>query len=385
VAVSAGRIVGAGLAATGVLIVALCIGVLFALDREGSVHQDAIDQVERSDRLESLRTSLAALGHSAQLVAADSAGALPGAVEEAALRIESALTGMPAATRDFMASRAEVERLSRLAVLNARSVASARHDVQAAEERAREAQRTAEGAALLLERELQARGAILNRDAARQIRAGRNLRIAVTVALVSALGLIGVVFALYRAARRRERAALARIEQLAHFDSLTGLPNRTLIRDRLHQEAARSRRSGKPFAVLLFDLDGFKAVNDTHGHAAGDAALRVAASRAREALRSSDSLGRLGGDEFLAVLPETASDGALSVAAKLGEALRQPYPLPQGSARMSASIGVACFPADAEEEERLLHVADVALYQAKRHGKDRVERAVPERTAALAV
>jgi diguanylate cyclase (GGDEF)-like protein len=387
--VSAGRIIGAGLVAAGVLIVALCLGVLYALDREGRVHQDAIDQLERSDRVEAVRSALADLGHAARLAATSASGGSSDAVERAAATIESGLEEMEMrdATGPGAVAAKEIDRLARLAVLNARSVASARgaRGKASTEAAAREAELLAAEASSSLERELDARGASLNRDAARQIRAGRTLRIAVTVALAGALGLLAIVFTLYRTARHRERAALARIEQLAHFDSLTALPNRALIRDRLHHEAARSRRSGRPFTVLLFDLDGFKAVNDTWGHAAGDAALKQAATRAHSALRNSDTAGRLGGDEFLAILPETTAQGAVSVAEKLRMALREPYALSQGTARMSASIGIASWPADAEDEDALLHAADTALYSAKRHGKDRVEQARAAEPAAATI
>jgi diguanylate cyclase (GGDEF)-like protein len=376
--VNAGRIIGAGLAIAGALIVALCLGVLYALDHEGRVHQDAIDQIERSDRVEVVRTALAELGHAARLVAASGSTESTEAVERAAGAIENGLGAMAPSSAEGPTSAAEIDRLARLAVLNARSVIAARKTkgAKAAEEPAREAERLSQEGAALLERGLDAKGALLNRDAAAQIRAARTMRIIVMVALASLLGLLAAMFMLFRAARRRERAALARIEQLAHFDSLTGLPNRALVNDRLRLETARARRSGKPFSVVLLDLDGFKAVNDTWGHAAGDEALKLAASRARSAMRGSDTVGRLGGDEFLAVLPETTAAGALALAQKLAALLREPYPLRTGSGSMSASIGVACFPEDADDEERLLQAADDALYRAKRHGKDRIERAV---------
>jgi diguanylate cyclase (GGDEF)-like protein len=150
----------------------------------------------------------------------------------------------------------------------------------------------------------------------------------------------------------------------------------------------------KGFAVVLFDLDGFKEVNDTWGHPAGDRVLAMVAERARKCVRASDTLGRLGGDEFLAVLPETSEEGALAVAEKLRAALNEPYALDTGPARVGASFGVALFPAHAEESDTLLSAADRALYTAKREGKGRVclaqadapararERALPERAAS---
>ena len=381
-AVSAGRIVGAGLAAAGALIVVLCVGAIYALDHEGRVHQDAIDQLERADRVEAMRTALAQLGHSARLAAAAGSAEAFTALDASAAQIQVGLEALRPKSAQAPSTAAEIDRLARLALLNARSVAAVRRarGAHAAEDPAREAERLAQEAAALLERELEAHGADLARDAARQIRAGNTLRLLVIMALAGSLAMLGVVFTRYRAARRRERVALARIEQLAHFDSLTGLPNRALVRDRMHLEAARARRSGHPFTLLLFDLDGFKAVNDMWGHAAGDEALKVAASRARATLRDSDTLGRLGGDEFLAVLPETTADGALAVAEKMRLALREPYVLPQGTARMSASLGIASFPEDGDEEEQLLHAADAALYAAKRNGKDRIEHGPGQET-----
>jgi diguanylate cyclase (GGDEF)-like protein len=124
--------------------------------------------------------------------------------------------------------------------------------------------------------------------------------------------------------------------------------------------------------VLLFDLDGFKPVNDTWGHAAGDRVLAVVADRARKCVRASDTVGRLGGDEFLAILPETSLDGAIGVATKLGAALAEPYVLDNATARLSASIGVALFPDHGGDPEQLQRAADAALYRAKRDGKNRM-------------
>src|SRR5262249_51742942 len=153
------------------------------------------------------------------------------------------------------------------------------------------------------------------------------LRKYVTGLLVGSIVVLGGLFIVYRRVQVRERETQRRIERLAHFDTVTGLPNRALLADRLGQEATRSRRNGRPVAVVLFDLDGFKSVNDTWGHAAGDRVLAIVAERAKQCVRSSDTVGRLGGDEFLAILPETTLDGALGVADKLREALSAPYEL----------------------------------------------------------
>jgi len=193
---------------------------------------------------------------------------------------------------------------------------------------------------------------------------------------VGSIAVLAGLFVVYRRVQVRERETQRRIERLAHFDTVTGLPNRALLSDRLGQEAARSRRNGRPFAVLLFDLDGFKSVNDTWGHAAGDRVLAIVAERTRQCVRSSDTVGRLGGDEFLAILPETTLDGALGVADKLREALRAPYDLDKARASLSASVGVSLFPEHGTDPEMLQQRADAALYAAKREGKNRTVVAV---------
>jgi diguanylate cyclase (GGDEF)-like protein len=121
----------------------------------------------------------------------------------------------------------------------------------------------------------------------------------------------------------------------------------------------------------LFDLDGFKAVNDTWGHPAGDRLLAMAAERARRSLRASDTLGRLGGDEFLALLPRTGVEGAIDAAEKLRAAIAAPYLIDAGEARVGVSIGIAVSDAHGVDPEALQKAADTALYDAKREGKNR--------------
>jgi diguanylate cyclase (GGDEF)-like protein len=273
---------------------------------------------------------------------------------------------------------------ARIAVLNARSIRDTRNNRghATADAAALEAETMAREAAAALERILDSNAALINRQALAQLRTGEALRRYVMGALVGSIVMLGVLYLQYRGARRRERAALERIRQLAHYDPVTGLPNRALLADRLALEVARAHRSERPFALLSFDLDGFKAVNDTWGHAAGDAALAIVAARAREAVRNSDTVGRHGGDEFLALLPETALDGAQRVAEKLRLALAQPYAVGDGKATMSASIGLALFPDHGSDAEALQRAADAALYEAKREGKDRVK--VARRAAAVA-
>jgi len=167
--------------------------------------------------------------------------------------------------------------------------------------------------------------------------------------------------------RKRERA---RLTYLSFYDELTELPNRRLFRDRADQVLAMARRERREIALLYLDIDGFKLVNDSLGHAAGDALLRKAAARLREALRESDTVARLGGDEFAILLAgESAGESAPRVAAKIRELLGQPVTMGERDVRMGVSIGISVFPRDADEFETLLKNADVAMYQAKTRHK----------------
>ena len=137
-----------------------------------------------------------------------------------------------------------------------------------------------------------------------------------------------------------------------------------------------ARRQNRGLALLFIDLDHFKEVNDTHGHAIGDALLISAAQRMRDSLRASDLLGRQGGDEFMALLQDVESpEHALQVADKLREALSAPYLLAGQACRISASIGIAVYPLHGEDSETLTTQADRAMYEAKRSGRNRVSGA----------
>jgi diguanylate cyclase (GGDEF)-like protein/PAS domain S-box-containing protein len=167
------------------------------------------------------------------------------------------------------------------------------------------------------------------------------------------------------------KEAEERLAYLAQFDSLTGLPNRHLFRDRLMQSMAQATRLAKPMAVLFIDLDRFKLVNDTLGHGAGDHLLKEATRRLRACLRPGDSVGRFGGDEFGAVLADLGKPGDASVVAqKIIDALAQPFHLDGHETYVTASIGITLFPADGDDAGTLIMNADTAMYRAKEQGRN---------------
>jgi len=170
------------------------------------------------------------------------------------------------------------------------------------------------------------------------------------------------------------KAAEAHMHNLAHYDVLTGLPNRTLLSDRLQQAIAAAKREKLHMALMFIDLDKFKPVNDTLGHHIGDLMLKEVAKRMLECLRESDSAARIGGDEFVVLLPffETESD-AVAVAEKIRNALEQPFELAGHSLRISSSIGVAVYPEHGADEKSLLKNADTAMYYAKEAGRNNVK------------
>ena len=169
---------------------------------------------------------------------------------------------------------------------------------------------------------------------------------------------------------RERREAEERIRHLAHHDGLTGLANRTLFGERFRHALVLSDRAAEPSAVLCLDLDRFKAVNDTLGHAAGDMLLRQVADRLREATRETDTVARLGGDEFAIVQSNVPQpQGASALAARLVEALSAPFDLGGQQANIGTSVGVALYPQDGATADALLKNADVALYRAKAQGR----------------
>jgi diguanylate cyclase (GGDEF)-like protein len=194
------------------------------------------------------------------------------------------------------------------------------------------------------------------------------------VALISSAALILIFF--HGVVRKLSNAQIAARDKIAYqamHDSLTGLANRPAVIEHLDSRFSDSEteRALGGFALMLLDLDGFKAVNDEMGHDAGDTLLKIVATRLTITLRDSDFIARLGGDEFLIVLPQISDrDTATVVANKLVQAIGKPYSIKGGEAKVSASIGVSLFPHDGGDRETLMKCADIAMYEAKRAGRN---------------
>jgi len=175
--------------------------------------------------------------------------------------------------------------------------------------------------------------------------------------------------------QRRDRAgrdAESRVKQMALVDDLTGLPNRRLLSDRLSQSITKAQRDGELFALLHIDLDGFKLVNDSFGHDIGDAVLGKVAQRLRSRYRQSDTLARIGGDEFALILDRIQERGdAQKAAESIQDVLRAPFAINGHSIQITASVGISIFP-DGHDYGQLLQQADCAMYAAKRSGKGRI-------------
>ncbi|MFG0548967.1 putative bifunctional diguanylate cyclase/phosphodiesterase [Pseudomonas sp. yb_9] len=171
-----------------------------------------------------------------------------------------------------------------------------------------------------------------------------------------------------------ELAAHAQIHHMAHHDALTGLPNRTLFNERLRQALVRGSENAKLTAALCLDLDNFKNINDSLGHAFGDKLLRALGKRLRRELREHDTLARLGGDEFAVVLTGLdGRDAACNTAQRLINAICPPFQIEGHQFTVGVSIGIAIAPDDHDQAEQLLGYADMALYEAKRNGRNRYE------------
>ena len=173
----------------------------------------------------------------------------------------------------------------------------------------------------------------------------------------------------------------ARIENLVHFDQLTGLPNRTLLNDRFKYALSLAQRSREQLAVMFLDLDNFKTINDTLGHTIGDQLLIEVSKRLKAALREEDTISRQGGDEFFLILPGTDENGATNVATKLIEAVSRPYQIEQHELISTPSIGIAIYPHDGEDLEILSKNADTAMFRAKQGGRNNFRFFTPEMQA----
>ncbi|MBV8083405.1 MAG: diguanylate cyclase [Chloroflexi bacterium] len=180
--------------------------------------------------------------------------------------------------------------------------------------------------------------------------------------------------------RNKARLAAHHAETRAMHDVLTELPNRALLEDRLEQAVREAKREGTSAAVLLVDLNGFKAVNDTLGHAVGDQVLREVGQRLIRTIRASDTVARLGGDEFVVVLPNVPHEHhVIDVAHKLWLSVTAPFDVRAGTAaHVGASIGAALYPGDGQDPPALLTAADRMMYECKRAGLSFVSSATPE-------
>jgi diguanylate cyclase (GGDEF)-like protein len=201
------------------------------------------------------------------------------------------------------------------------------------------------------------------------------------VALAGTLGVLWWVVVL----RRRIRLSEERFRHMAQHDTLTGLATRLVLQDRLNVALEAAKRHHTGLAVLMLDLDRFKEVNDTFGHSAGDEVLRVTANRLLESVRKSDTVARVGGDEFVILLPEFDSANVESIAAKLVVVASGPIQFENHAVPVSVSIGVCTFSAEAMDAVEMLKGADAALYEAKEHGRRRFSIYIPRFSASQSV
>ena len=182
----------------------------------------------------------------------------------------------------------------------------------------------------------------------------------------SVAGLIGTIIDI-----TERKLAEERVRHLAQYDELTGLSNRNMFNQQLARAFAQARRHARPLAILFIDLDGFKNINDTLGHQAGDHVLKEVAVRLRDCLRESDTVGRLGGDEFVVLIEELPHSGHITVVAqKILAAVAKPFILQEQEFHITASIGISTYPDDGEDMQGLLKNADIAMYRAKERGKN---------------
>jgi diguanylate cyclase (GGDEF)-like protein/PAS domain S-box-containing protein len=194
------------------------------------------------------------------------------------------------------------------------------------------------------------------------------------------LAFIERIATLYATALQRKRMEDI-IRQLAYHDPLTGLPNRNLFNDRSALAVAHAKRYQEKIALMVLDVDHFKEINDTLGHSAGDQLLRDFSNRLVSVLRKTDTVSRIGGDEFMILLPEVVdAEDAVYIARKILEAIRRPFMFQERGVRITTSIGIATYPEDGKDIETLLKHADTAMYQAKEAGRDNYHRGTPKTT-----
>jgi diguanylate cyclase (GGDEF)-like protein len=206
--------------------------------------------------------------------------------------------------------------------------------------------------------------------------AGRTLAVLAVVVALALAGFAWVVVLRHRVEQqtRTIRESEERLRHLSQHDALTGLPNRLLLEDRLNVALKRSARFNSVLGILMVDLDGFKAVNDTLGHRAGDLALCEIASRIRKSVRQTDTVARLGGDEFIVLLPDLRlSEEAEAMASKIAALIAEPFQADGKPIAISASIGVCVSPRDSTDAEELMQQVDAAMYRAKALGRNRWE------------
>jgi len=199
--------------------------------------------------------------------------------------------------------------------------------------------------------------------------------VTLAIAVVSAIAVY-----IYRTnARLRQevderKRAEEKIQRMAYHDFLTGLPNRKLFTDRVGIALTQAQRNQKKTGIIMLDLDNFKDVNDTLGHAVGDLLLKATAERLKAALRKGDTVARFGGDEFALILPDLKGiEGAIKVAQKIVDSFRKPFLVDTHQLIVTTSIGIAVYPDDGTDEGVLMKNADIAMYQAKQAGRDRYQ------------
>jgi len=378
VVISRARLAAAGLAIAAVTIIALAAFVLIDLTRQAQLNAEVVVAQEVKDHLYALRAALQELRSASRLGARTGDAQAFRNIERRALDVETELHSIDAHARAMVAGANELAQAAQLLVVHARSVRSVRGALggASADALSQQAERLAVDAVAALDRALAAQTERISERTRAQVALAERLRSYVAWLLAGSIAVLVGLFAMYRRVHVREREAQARIERLAHFDVVTGLPNRSLLSDRLAQEAARARRGASSFALLAIDLDGFKAVNDTFGHAAGDAALIHFARIIQGQIRSGDIPARIGGEEFAIWLPkadlETGARIAERIRIKLGTTA---WDWSGRSWPLSASFGVAACPETGRTLRELPAQADAALYVAKQGGRNRVERA----------